>query len=181
MRRFMMIVLGGCFFVLLAGCQDESSSPTMLQQVVSIERGDECHLCGMLIMKFPGPKGELYIKRDPSIKKFCSTRDLLSFYLQPENKTQIDKMYVHDMAVTPWDHPDDEVFIDARTAWYVIGGHKKGAMGPTLASFSLKQQAEQFAGQGGGKVTPFSGVTQSLLNELNLEKVQPHKMPLHHN
>jgi len=183
MRNFwavIVVVLSGVSLVSLVGCQDESDSSALVRQIVSIESGDECHLCGMLIMKFPGPKGELYIKRDPLVKKFCSTRDLLSFYLQPENKTQIDKIYVHDMAVTPWDHPVDEAFVDARDAWYVIGGHKKGAMGPTLASFKLKQQAERYADDGGGAVIPFSGITQALLNKLNVEKVQAQNLPHHH-
>jgi len=41
------------------------------------------------------------------VKKFCSTRDLFSFILDPEFQYQIKEIYVHDMSQVPWDSPDD--------------------------------------------------------------------------
>ncbi|MBV1922271.1 MAG: nitrous oxide reductase accessory protein NosL [Pseudomonadales bacterium] len=150
-------------FVALAGCEENEELGEFAQAVVAIESGDECHLCGMLIGNFPGPKGEMYLRRDPQIKKFCSTRDMLSFYLQPENTHHAEVMYVHDMAVTPWDNPDDKVFIDAKTAWYVSGMSKKGAMGGTLASFSTEGTARQFIVESGGELLSFDQITLTLL------------------
>ena len=173
-REFCLILKKGIFItgflalsmfciVGLVGCEGKEELNALTKKVVAIEAGDECHLCGMLIVGFPGPKGEMYLRRDPQIKKFCSTRDMLSFYLQPENTHQTDAMFVHDMAVTPWDNPDDKVFIDAKAAWYVSGMNKKGAMGGTLASFSTEETARQFIAESGGAILSFDQITLRLL------------------
>ncbi|MCW8329191.1 nitrous oxide reductase accessory protein NosL [Photobacterium sp. SDRW27] len=153
----LMLVLG------VACSEQETADQAMIRQAVAIEQADECHLCGMIISNFPGPKGETYNKTSDSVSKFCSTRDLFSFVLQPENKRQIKEIYVHDMSKTPWQRPEDEYFIDGREAWYVLGSEKKGAMGKTLASFSEKANAEVFIEEFGGKLYRFDEITIDLL------------------
>ncbi|MGF1757689.1 nitrous oxide reductase accessory protein NosL [Photobacterium sagamiensis] len=152
----MMLVLG-------VACSEESSEKAMVRQAVAIEQADECHLCGMIISNYPGPKGETYNKSSDSVSKFCSTRDLFSFVLQPENTRQVKEIYVHDMSKTPWQRPEDEYFIDAREAWYVIGSEKTGAMGKTLASFGQKADAEVFIKEFGGKLYSFEEITIDVL------------------
>ena len=151
------------FLGLLLGCSENESKTEMVKQAMAIESADECHLCGMIISKFPGPKGELYQKTSDEIAKFCSTRDMFSYLLQPENKRQVQQVFVHDMSKTPWHKTDDQYFIDARTAWFVIGSSKKGAMGKTLASFSKQDDALAFSKEFGGKVHPFDEITIDLL------------------
>ena len=128
-----------------------------------IESGDECHLCGMLITQFSGPKGEIFNKKATKAHKFCSTRDLFSYYLQPENKRQVQQILVHDMAQTPWDKPNDEHFINAKTAWYVKEHNQQGAMGATLAAFSTEHDAKLFIKNYGGKTLRFNDITFELL------------------
>ena len=127
--------------VFLVGCSEEPQE-RMLKQAVAIESSDECHLCGMIVANFPGPKGEAYQSGNDDIMKFCSTRDLFSYLLQPENERQIKEVYVHDMSKTPWQKPEDDYFIDAKSAWFVVGSNQKGAMGQTLASFSKQEHAQ---------------------------------------
>jgi copper chaperone NosL len=67
-------------------------------------------------------------------------------------------LYVHDMAQTDWEQPDDTSLIDAREAWFVVGSERSGAMGPTLASFADQSDAEAFAGEHGGEILAFSEV-----------------------
>lgn len=153
----LMLVLG------VACSEQESADQAMVRQAAAIEQADECHLCGMIISNFPGPKGENYNKSSEEVSKFCSTRDLFSFVLQPENKRQVKEIYVHDMSKTPWHKPEDEYFIDARQAWYVLGSEKKGAMGKTLASFAKKTDAEIFMGEFGGKLYSFDEITIDVL------------------
>ena len=153
---FCLLLLG------LSACgQEDTSSP--IRQAVAMEHGNECHLCGMLIGNFPGPKGELYLKTDQIVKKFCSTRDLFSFLLDPEYQKQVKEIYVHDMAKSPWQAPQDSHFIDARQAWYVVGSSQTGAMGKTLASFGKQQDANAFAAEFGGQVYPFEQISLSML------------------
>lgn len=153
--------------VLLSGCNGEDKTSAMVQQVVALQSSDECHLCGMIITNYPGPKGQLYSRGITGNMRFCSTRDMFAFIVDPENQHNIQQAYVHDMAVTPWDHPDEETYIDAKQAYYVVGHGKKGAMGPTLASFSKRADADAFADAEGGKVYTFEQVTLDLLVSMN--------------
>jgi len=150
----------------LASCSDKTEQQQMLHQAVLMESGDECHLCGMLITRFDGPKGEVFRKETGTqVFKFCSTQDMFSYYLDPENKRNIAQMLVHDMSKMPWgsDSIDDKYFIDAKTAWYVVGSEKKGAMGDTLASFSQQSDAQAFANEFGGKVISFTDINYDTL------------------
>ncbi|MCE9687579.1 nitrous oxide reductase accessory protein NosL [Shewanella sp. AS16] len=141
----------------------EQSADSQPNQAVALARADECHLCGMLIGTFPGPKGELYTKTSDTVKKFCSTRDLFTFLLDPEYRHQVKEIYVHDMSKSPWEAPLDSHFIDARSAWYVIGSSKTGAMGKTLASFGDEASAQAFAKAYGGTLYRFEQITLALL------------------
>ncbi|KXJ55064.1 MAG: nitrous oxide reductase accessory protein NosL [Colwellia sp. Phe_37] len=154
--------------VTVIGCSEQSEQQQVIHQAVAIESSDECHLCGMLITNFSGPKAELFRKGvteadGNSVKKFCSTRDMFSFYLDPENKRNVTTILVHDMSKAPWDAPNDGYFIDARKAWYVVGSDKTGAMGKTLASFSAKTDADAFATEFGGTVIDFNAVSYQSL------------------
>ena len=167
-KKLAISAVGLLSVTLLFACSEQTQQQQMLHQAVAIESADECHLCGMLIMNFSGPKGELFQKgvteaSGNKVKKFCSTRDMFSYYLEPENKRNITSMLVHDMRKMPWDTPKDEFFIDARKAWFVAGSEKTGAMGKTLASFSQQNDAKAFADEFGGKVLRFEQVDISVL------------------
>ena len=148
----------------LTACSNEESTSTIKNAPIAIESGDECHLCGMVISEFPGPKGEIFEGRKSHVRKFCSTRDLMSWYLQPENKPNSKEIYVHDMNRSDWNSPDNEHMINAKDAWFVAGSKMKGAMGPTLGSFAEKDQADKFATKHGGKVLGFDQITIEILN-----------------
>lgn len=149
--------------VLLLACS-QNEQQQLLRQAVAIESADECHLCGMIISHFNGPKGELYRKEPGSqVVKFCSTRDLFSYYLDPENQRNVEQLLVHDMSKMPWHQTDDRYFIDAQTAWFVDGATKMGSMGKTLASFSLQADAQAFANEFGGRVITFKEIDLAML------------------
>lgn len=146
----------------LTSCSDSNEQTKVIHQAVAMESGDECHLCGMLITRFDGPKGELFRKETGEhVFKFCSTRDMFSYYLDPENKRNVAQMLVHDMSKMPWgsDSIDDKYFIDANAAWFVVGSEKTGAMGKTLASFGKQSDAQAFAEEFSGQVITFKEIT----------------------
>ncbi|WP_369600222.1 nitrous oxide reductase accessory protein NosL [Hahella sp. SMD15-11] len=159
----------------LTGCSPADNQTRSPAGPEPIAAGDECHLCGMAIQRFPGPKGEV-ADQQGQVHKFCSTRDLLAWMLQPENRNQVAAFYVHDMARTDWNRPDDAHLIDGRTAWYVAGSDRKGAMGPTLASFGDESAARTFARQHGGQVMRFGDITLHTLNTLTDASHQPGDM-----
>lgn len=161
---YLLLVLALGMAMGLSGCSDPESSTQANLSPVAFEKGDECHLCGMIIERFPGPKGQALSGKDQQVRKFCSTRDLMSWLLQPENRNRPLTVYVHDMAQVPWESPGDEHLIDARKAWYVAGSDRKGAMGPTLASFSGKAAAAEFAARHGGQVMDFDSISLETLS-----------------
>ncbi|SNC65351.1 copper chaperone NosL [Marinobacter sp. es.048] len=148
----------------LTACSGSEEQTTAKAAPVNFVTGDECHVCGMVITSFPGPKGEAITEKEQHVRKFCSTRDMFAWALQPENVNRDHTLYVHDMAQTEWQSPNDTALIDAREAFYVIGSSRKGAMGPTLASFSSQADADDFASEHGGKVVAFAGITMDHLN-----------------
>lgn len=152
----------------LTGCSEKLKHEEVVRHAIAIERGEECHLCGMVIEKFPGPKGQLYQRGTEKTRKFCSTRDMFAYLLDPEYQHQIQQAYVHNMAVTPWGKPKENTYIDAKVAWYVIGHTRKGAMGPTLATFKLESDAKSFAIKFGGNLYSFNELTIDIISTMKV-------------
>ena len=150
--------------ITLVGCSGGEQETLAKPEPVHFESGDECHVCGMVITNFPGPKGQAFTEREQNVRKFCSTKDMFAWFLQPENEKRDHTLYVHNMAQTDWEHPDDTHLIDARKAVYVVGSDRNGAMGPTLASFETETEATDFAAEHGGQVVAFADITLSHLN-----------------
>lgn len=150
--------------IILAGCSGDEQETLAKPDPVHFESGDECHVCGMVITKFPGPKGQAFTEREQDIRKFCSTKDMFAWFLQPENENRDHTLYVHNMAQTDWQSPDDAELIDAREAIYVVGSDRTGAMGPTLASFETETEAASFAAEHGGQALAFADITLDHLN-----------------
>jgi copper chaperone NosL len=112
----------------------------------------------MYINSFPGPKGQVFERGLTTAKRFCSTRDMFAYALQPEHQHRIEHIFVHDVATAAWDEQEKAQYIDAKTAFFVTGHDLRGAMGPALASFSKRNDAESFITQHGGKVMLFSEI-----------------------
>ncbi|MCQ4296832.1 nitrous oxide reductase accessory protein NosL [Pseudomonas stutzeri] len=166
MNALYRIGAGTLFAALLAfglsGCEEKQEAQQSLEPV-AFHAEDECHVCGMVISDFPGPKGQAVEKG--GVKKFCSTAEMLGWWLQPENRLLNAKLYVHDMGRSVWEHPDDGHLIDATSAYYVVGTSLKGAMGASLASFAQEQDALRLAEEHGGRVLRFDQIDQALLQE----------------
>ena len=142
---------------------DSPDQTKVIRDPVAFEKVDECHVCGMVITRFPGPKAQAFETRNNQMKKFCSTIELMYWYLQPENRVNVDSVFVHDMSHSPWDKPDDGLLIDASKAYYVIGSDLQGSMGKTLATFSSKAATEGFILEHGGRLVGFEMLTLDLL------------------
>lgn len=165
MQLIQRLLTAGLLALLITGCS-ETDKPEVNLDPTGMHSGDECHVCGMLITEWPGPKGESINKQSGETLKFCSTTDLFSWWLQPENRTLQAQIYVHDMAKAHWDNPEDDHLIDGRDAWYVVGTDLLGAMGPTLASFAEQADAQKLADERGGRVLRFADVDLAVLQEI---------------
>lgn len=154
--------LGLLLGLLLVACSEPEAQSRSLTPV-AFHDNDECHVCGMIITEFPGPKGQA-VGTD-SVRKFCSTAEMLGWWLQPENQRLDVKLYVHDMSRSDWNRPDDAHLIDAREAFYVAGPALKGAMGAVLASFSDEEAAQALAAEQGGHVLRFEQIDLAMLQQ----------------
>lgn len=143
---------------LLAGCADKAASTKPLE----IGTGTVCALDDMALKDFPGPKAQIHYEQgEPEF--YCDTRELLSVLLRPEQKKRVIAAYTQDMARADWTRPEGH-WIDAKTAFYVLGSSRKGSMGPTLASFASEKDAAAFAAQYGGKVHGFAAITAEMVD-----------------
>lgn len=151
----------------VSGCGEEQKTVSKAPDPIVIHNGEECDLCGMYINRFPGPKAQAFVRGGERALRFCSTRDMFAYALQPEHSHRVEHIYVHDVATAPWDSQEKASFIDAKAAVYVVGHDQRGAMGPALASFARVLDAELFAKQHGGKIVSYDQVNLELLSQMN--------------
>lgn len=154
---------------LLAACsaQDKTSS------IAEPDSKTVCSLDGMTLLDYPGPKGQIAYA-DGSVNFFCDTLEVVSMLLKPEQQKTVKGAYVQDMGKADWNKPQGN-WIDARTAFYVVGSRKHGGMGPTLATFATQATADQFAKDNGGKVLAFSALTPDMVR---LDGGMQHDQPM---
>jgi len=154
-RRFLPILLGS---LLLAACS-EPAKPALPRELAA---DTACALDGMILVDFPGPKAQIHYDRgEPDF--FCDTREMFSILLRPEQKKRIVAIYTQDMGKADWTRPEGQ-WIEAKTAFYVVGSPRRGSMGPTVPSFAREADARTFAKQYGGKVLPFAEVTIDMVD-----------------
>lgn len=127
-----------------------------------IDKGTSCALDGMLLADYPGPKAQIHYAGRSEPDYFCDTVEMFHLYLNPEQVQAVRAIYVQDMGKADWNNPLGQ-WIDGRKAFYVAGSKRQGSMGPTIASFAQKADAEKFAGEYGGTVLPFDGVTAEMV------------------
>lgn len=156
-RKALLPILFGTA-LLLAAC-GETAKPALPLEIA----GDTaCALDGMILLDFPGPKAQIhYDQGTPEF--FCDTREMFSILLRPEQKRRIVAIYAQDMAKADWNRPEGQ-WIDAKSAFYVVGSPRRGSMGPTVPSFASEADARKFAEQHGGKVLPFAQVTLDMVD-----------------
>lgn len=163
---------------LLSACGQNAQAPASLQPPPPISEQDECHVCGMFISGFPGPKAQAFIRGRQQPVKFCSTVELFSWLLQPDTTAMVQIAYVQDMQDANWAQPQAHPFIAAAQAYYVFGHSLPGAMGPTLASFANAAAAEKFQQRFGGQILRFSDINLSLLAQSSADN-QPTRLTPH--
>jgi len=117
-------------------------------------------LDGMILLDHPGPKGQVIFKNGEQ-HFFCDTKGLISTLYDQNYQTKIAQAFVQDFGKRKWDSYNDN-WISIQEAFLVMGSSQFGAMGPTLATFSTRADADSFAKEFGGEVLPF--------NQLNKEK-----------
>ncbi|HJV27793.1 MAG TPA: nitrous oxide reductase accessory protein NosL [Aromatoleum sp.] len=159
-RRISGVLIGLIAAMLLSAC-GPSGTGQGAPVAAEIDRSTACSLDGMLLSDYPGPKAQILYADKPDPEFFCDTMELFAIYLKPEQVRAVRAVFVQDMGKADWDAPKDG-WVDAKTAWYVVGSSRQGSMGPTIGSFGQEADARKFAEKYGGKVFPFSGITPDM-------------------
>ncbi len=157
-RRLLAAVVLSTLLGSLGGCSKQESAV----QAIEPTREAMCALDGMILVDYPGPKGQI-VYRDGSREFYCDTVELLSIYLRPEQKKRIQAIFTQDMGKADWNEPRDH-WIDATKAYYVQGSDLHGSMGPTFATFASKEDAEAFIKEHGGKLLRFEEITIDMVD-----------------
>lgn len=119
------------------------------------------YFCGMLLTEHGGPKGQIHLKSQETPLWFSSVRDTVAFTLLEEEPKDIAAIYVNDMGkATHWEQPEPGTWIDARTAWFVIGSERMGGMGlPEAVPFGSREAAQSFRAENGGEVVRLAEIS----------------------
>lgn len=150
-RRKLLAMMAGLPVLALVGCSGEGEAVAQNCQPLLLTDEHDCALCGMTIIRFPGPKAQACL-RDGRILPFCSVHDMLAWSWQPESRVAIQSLWVHDLSRTGWDEPDHDAWMPAEDAVYVVGHDQRGAMGHSPAPFSAQADARTFIEHHGGQL-----------------------------
>ncbi|MFC1684863.1 nitrous oxide reductase accessory protein NosL [Pseudomonadota bacterium] len=146
----------------LAGC-GEKEGASVADTPHDLTREEVCMIDGMILMDYPGPKGQLFLKNGEA-RFFCDTKGLISTLYDPDYQVKIKRAYVQDFSGRKWGSYSDR-WIDVNQAFLVLGSAKFGAMGPTIATFGLRGDADAFAAEHGGDVMPFAEFDEGMLED----------------
>lgn len=152
---------------LLAACKSEhvaaqASAPPPPLEISADARG---HYCGMYLSEHAGPKGQVRVRDLATPLWFTSIREVFSFLAAPDEPKAVTAVYVQDMARRQADgsFPPD-AWIDARTAWYVIGsGVPDFPAADDAMPFAREADAQAFRSRHGGQVVTFAAMPEDFV------------------
>lgn len=151
--------------LLLIACEKAPSDEMPVAQTLT--RNANGYYCLMTVVNHSGPKAQIILDNG-KVLWFTSVRDSISFTLSPEEPKNISAIYVNDMADANWVNPGLDNWINAYSAWYVLGSKKAGGMGiPETVPFSTKVKAVSFVKKHGGTIHKFDTIPQEYI-EINI-------------
>jgi len=155
--RFKRTAVVAAALLLLAACGEAA------RRLAAAEPADDavCALDGMSLKDYPGPKAQIVFK-DGHIDYFCSLAELFELLFREDGRHGIGASYVQDMGKADWGKPRGH-WIDAHNAFYVIDSRAQGAMGPAIAAFASKDDAQAFAAREGGRVLEYPQLRPDVL------------------
>jgi len=171
------VLAGTATLLALAGCQGTSDAAAP----VTIEDGENCDQCGMVIGEHPGPAGQTYYQdKTPTghdaPARFCSTTCTYRHRFAKEQAgwtpaatfltdySAVDYVVSSDGGATVLSrHLKAAAFADTSGLTVVANTDVQGAMGPALVPFSDSADAEAFADEYGGQTLPAEEIPRQLV------------------
>ena len=155
------------FIVLLivAGCKEDDLALENLPAPQALTEEAAGHYCQMVILDHQGPKAQVHLEGYVAPLWFSQVRDGIAYLKSPEQSAGIVVLYVNDMGeAISWQEPGVDNWIDARSAFFVVGSSAVGGMGaPEIAPFSDRDKAAQFVQNHGGKVLQLADISAEIV------------------
>ena len=164
MKKLIQVVCAFAAAALLAGCSGKSED--QIPGPVAFDKHDRCHICGMVILNYPGAKAQVFVKGEKEPLKFCSVKDGFVYVLQPENAKRTVAFWVSDFG-NKKDIPLHEKMLTAEKAFFNAGSDVRGAMGKSILPFATKGEVEAFTKENGGKIVNYYEVNLEILKSIN--------------
>lgn len=141
----------------LTACKEEQAA---VPQPVAMTGDALGFYCQMAMTEHDGPKGQIHLAGAPAPLFFAQVRDAIAYQRMPEQSDEILAIYVSDMSRAPsWQDPGADNWIPAADAYYVLGSDAVGGMGADeVVPFSVRADAEAFAGKRGGRVVRLADI-----------------------
>ena len=148
--------------IFLTGCNQDAAN-SVVPPPVALNSDAMGVFCGMNLLEHAGPKGQIITAGRIDPFWFSSVRDTVAFTLMPDQPRDIRAIYVSDMArAASWEDPGATNWVDARKAFFVIEGRKRGGMGAAEAvPFGNREAADVFAADNGGRVVTFAQIPET--------------------
>jgi copper chaperone NosL len=146
--------------VIVSGCYEE----TVVEKPdpVTLTAESVGYYCQMDMLEHEGPKAQIHIAGYPAPLWFSQVRDAVVYTRLPEETAEITAIYVNDMGrAKSWADPGVDNWVDAETAFFVIGSRVTGGMGtPEAIPFGAQGDAEIFVERNGGKIVRFTQIPE---------------------
>jgi len=139
--------------VLISGCKEDAAG-FAVPEPLALSEDAAGHYCQMVILEHQGPKAQVHLAGFLAPLWFSQVRDGIAYLKSPEQSAEILVLYVNDMGkAVSWLEPGSENWIDANTAFFVVGSDAIGGMGaPEIAPFGDIMKANKFIDEHGGEV-----------------------------
>jgi copper chaperone NosL len=158
-RRSLLLAACVAPLAALVACSREEQAAALVP--AEIDGSTTCELDGMLLADYPGPKAQIFYAGAAAPVFCCDVVEMFAQLLRPEQARGVRAVFTQDMARADWDKPRGH-WVEARSAFYVVGSKRRGSMGPTFGSFADEAGARQFAATYAGRVLRFAEVTPEM-------------------
>lgn len=176
-RRKLLRAIGITTTAAIAGCL---GSDEQAPEAVSLDDGQTCDECGMVINEHPGPTGQVFFAEDRLDRDgpawFCSGTCTYSYrfdredegweplvtYLTDYSRVEYDIRGESDRSISP--HLNTDSYRPESTLVVVAGSDVGGAMGPDIIPFSDTEEASTFADEYSGTVVDAVDIDRELID-----------------
>jgi copper chaperone NosL len=154
-----LLILG---LLALAACKEEAA---LLPDPVPLTAEAVGHYCQMDLLEHPGPKAQVHLDGTAHPLFFSQVRDALAYRIMPEQSHAIAAIYVNDMGAAPsWEDTGADNWINAETAFFVVGSTREGGMGAAeMVPFASHVAAQGFADRYGGTLLALTDIPPTLI------------------